>query len=116
MNVPLVVVCTVYLLLLVGWIVGEAKNRRAQRVICVAGLLIGTGAIAALISGLMSSFETSVQLTTAINRFIVAANAQIEADNAQLVHRQLGLLEYAGPTYESGLFIEQMRSATKRLE
>lgn len=102
---------------IVGWICGEASNNRSVRVIATIATVIVFSAIAAIGSGISTSLSVGIPMSAAVHEYLDASSAQLAAGHADFVSREFeGFKDRAHVTYETGGFLNNVRSETARMK
>jgi hypothetical protein len=116
----MLVPCVIVILLVVsvlGWILGEAKDKRFVRIPSTIGAVIVCSCIAAIASGLLTALSVGIPMATALHEYLDASAAQLKIGNTAFVLEEFeGFKKRAVVTYETGWFLKQIRSETARME
>ena len=96
------------------WIIGEATNKPWMRRIAAPLFVIFVAGIAAVASGVSTSFEGSIQYSQAIKRFVSELIQTAERDGDAAAVEQLRKFDSVSvETYEGGAMLEWLAEPLK---
>lgn len=102
--------------LAIGWIAGEATDRRGIRLVCGPLFTIAIASIAAGAAALHTSFDSSTRYSGATKNFVSALVAAIDRGDAALAHDELQRFNgISSETYEGGMFLKWLNESASRL-
>lgn len=106
------------LLLIAGWIAGEVKNSRPLRITCITIFILASSTltIAASLSGMFGSMNTSLAITEANQKWMQSTAAALRADKFDSIRAEVDTLAAWSSTYESVSYIRALEESVKRLD
>lgn len=103
--------------LAIGWIIGEADDKRVLRRVCGPLFAVGIAVVAAGAVFLHTSFDSSIRYSGATKEFVSALVDAIDRGDVEKAHKELRRFDrVANETYEGGFLLKWLTEPVARLE